>query len=164
VEFLRTERDAQGLFSLENMPMFQPAGAALRKAAAASGGPGTGPAGPRRAFSRFWQAWFGALFRRLPPENPRQAWEHAALKHPEAAVAFGQGLSALARTMSETVRSGAASVFRDPDFWREVPAPVRPLSGYLQMYVQNEPSRSSLLRAVSLVEQLRAETGEWGGV
>jgi hypothetical protein len=157
MEILRTARDAHGLFSLENLFASPPPDAAPF---APPPPHGSGPAAARGDLSRFWQAWFGALFRRLPPEDPRKAWTQVARHHPAAAAAFARSLGALAQALAGVARSGAAALLRDPDFWREVPAPVRPLSGYLQMYVQNAPSRSSLLRAVSLVEQLRAETGE----
>jgi ADP-heptose:LPS heptosyltransferase len=165
MEILRTARDAHGLFALENFFTSPPQDAAFPAGAAPFAEPpplGPGTSAARDDLSRFWHAWFGALFRRLPPEDPRKAWARVARDHPAAAAAFARSLGALAQALAGVARSGAAILLRDPDFWREVPAPVRPLSGYLQMYVQNAPSRSSLLHAFSLVEQLRAETGEQG--
>jgi ADP-heptose:LPS heptosyltransferase len=171
MELLRTARDGHGLFSLD--PLCIPArnAAFLTTATRSSAHPPDfhplDPAFPqadlaaaRNDLSRFWQAWFGALFLRLPAENSRKRWERVASGHPRAAAAFQSGLADLARTLARTVRSDAVPLLRDPDFWREVPTPLRPLSSYLQLSVQNTPSRPSLFRAVSLVEQLRAETTE----
>jgi hypothetical protein len=173
MELMRTARDAHGLFSLTRLFASSPGAGFLtadtRPAAHPPDFHPLDPAFPRATLaaaradlSLFWQAWFGALFRRLPPEKPRDIWVRIARSHPRAAAAFGQSLGALTRALARSVRSGAASLLGDPDFWREVPTPLRPLSGYLQMSVQNAPSRSSLLRAVSLLEELRGETQEDG--
>ena len=111
----------------------------------------------RNDLSVFWKAWFGELFGRSGSE--RTALAFAALRegHPQAAEVFTQGVADLALALVRTVRTDAAYLLGNPDFWRQVPPALRPLSGYIHMYVQNRyAGRESLLHAVSLVERLQA--------
>ena len=166
LELLRTGRGAGGLFTMA--PVFSSAPkegfltSALRHGAAAPDGTLDIDAQAFLAASRhdmalFWKAWFGELFGRGTSENTKQAWTVFHERHPRAAKVFALGIADLALALAKTAKTDAAYLLENPDFWREVPPLLQPLSGYIHMYVQNSRARrESLLHALSLAERLQA--------
>lgn len=166
LELLRTGRGAGGLFTMA--PVFSSAPkegfltSALRRGAAAPDGVLDVNAQAFLAASRhdmafFWKAWFGELFGRGTSENTKLAWAAFRERHPRAAKVFALGIADLALALAKTAKTDAAYLLENPDFWREVPPLLQPLSGYIHMYVQNSRARrESLLHALSLAERLQA--------
>ena len=168
VELLRTRRGGKGLFHMDALLAGQ-AGEGFLTTALREGGsiPDCGHetsgcaqrvlALARQEISLFWQAWFGEIFGRMEAGGTFQAWSALRERHPQAAEAFMKGLADMAQALAKTVRTDAAYLLGNPDFWQAVPPPLRPLSGYIHMYVQNRhANRASLLHAVSLVDRLLA--------
>jgi ADP-heptose:LPS heptosyltransferase len=161
LEVLRSARNAYGLYDLK--PLFEPQQDEALPTLPAEGKNNVEArlkaslALARDPLSRFWQAWYGELFSRFKVGSAAAAWKQVEERHPAVVEPFFQGLADLALALTRTVRSDAAFLLRNPDFWREIPGPLRPLSGYIHMYVQNQDAdRASLMYAVSLVERLQA--------
>lgn len=134
LELLTSARDAHGLYDLD--------------------GAAEGAAEARMALSRFWQAWFGAVFGLLPEEAARAARQKLA---PETAGALSAAAAAFAARTARSFRGGPAAGPPDEAFWRAAPDLIHPFSGYAQMYLQNEyGSRPALARILELAERLAA--------
>ena len=144
LELLCTDRDEYGLYCLHSLI-----------------GPRTSsPPGilARPALSRFWQAWFGALFGLFPPSAqgvPDRAWLELRNSHPQAAETLTGAATALALDLARSFRTNPTAILSTPQFWEQAHPLVRPLSGYIQMYAQNEQgSRQAVMQALSLAEQV----------
>lgn len=161
LELLRTARDEQGLYRLDSL---LPAGrrdAPEKAARCGSGGPLS--AGQeerlevlaRPALSRFWQVWFGALFGLFPGETRDRAWQELRTAHPHVAEALSAAAASFALDFAASFRASPAAVLASPHFWKRAAPLVHPLSGYIQMYVQNElGSRPAFAQALSLAERI----------
>ncbi len=133
-ELLQSGRDSLGRFSL--LPLF-------------------GPDHPRDALARFWQDFFTELFH--PGEGraeAKTAFTSLAGAHPQTAAGLQEAGRLFAARAARALRPGALGLLRDPDWWRTFPEDVRPLSGLLQMFVQNEDKPTP--RALHAIELLAA--------
>ena len=178
LELLRTARGAYGLYRLD--PVFagspfgqggarQPdagvsSGVSFDAAASGSsvGESGSGEffesAAVRQDVAIFWQAWFGVLFGRFTQEQRATAWKNLSDRHPAAARQIQAGKASLALILARAMKKDVSLVLGNVDMWETVPPLLRPLSGYIQMYVQNAlGTRASFAHALDLVEQVVVE-------
>ncbi len=116
----RTVRDECGLYSLE--PQCQMMG---RESVSV-----------RSLLARFWQSWFWFRLQEhdVPPtENIQRLWQHAPRmmeKLQKAIVRLGQGVR------RHIVRKSHACALSET-FWQEFPLLLRPLTGYIDVFLQN---------------------------
>jgi len=82
-----------------------------------------------------WRGAFGDFFGLWDQERTRQARRELVARHPGVAVAFARELERLARDF-RTVR-GEGGVF-PAGYWAQARPMLRPLTGYLQMRLENE--------------------------
>lgn len=109
----------------------------------------------RHLLSRFWQVWFGRGFGVHSGQEVKFAWQALAAAHPAVSRTVKIGSANLAAKLARTYRNNPARMASDPDFWKNSPPPLRPLSGYLQMYVQNASgSAGAFKRALGMAESL----------
>lgn len=141
LELLRTARDKHGLYALQSLN--------AQKAAP-----------PRRLLSDFWQAWFGAAFCKMQPEETVRAFERLADRQPAAADALRQDLAAFFLVFTRALRAGAKDTAEPGGFWQKTPEMAKPFAGYAQMLLQNgDGSKEARARALSMAEDLMAKTG-----
>lgn len=137
----RTARDRRGLFTLE------PADA-LRAGGPAAGAGRPLPASHREQLALFWQEWFLAALGGAPHQAD-QALARLAATAPH--------LAALLRRNAGRLTAGlAAGLHRQTlaaQFWSGLPPLIRPLSGYLQLLLENgDFSPTAWARALELAE------------
>jgi len=141
LELLRTDRDEYGLYCLQSLT-----------GARSNENPETLA---RPALSRFWQAWFGALFGLFPQDIPNRAWLSLRDSHPQTTEKLTEAAADLALKLARSFRANPGDILSTPQFWEQADPLVRPLSGYIQMYAQNEQgSRQAFVRTLSLAEQV----------
>ena len=135
-ELLVTARDDSGLYLLRQL---------------------TGQEQSRQVTARFWQAFFGHSFGLLPEEKLALAWKMFIEASPGNATAFASSLIQIGRSLAEGLKPLQSSAVRTIDFWRQYPLPLRPLTSYIHMLLQNDVfSKASFARALELVERLAA--------
>ena len=135
-ELLRTGRGKYGLYTLEHII-------------------GTTP--PRQISALFWQAFFGHIFGLMPEEELANAWRTFKEASPGNAPAFSASLIKLSRDIAGHLRNPAASLLRKENFWAAFPLPLRPLTSYLHLFLQNSQfSAKAIAEALSLIERLAA--------
>ena len=138
LELLRTTRDAHGLYFLERLQ-----------------GPERETGDVRQAVSLFWRAWFGHLFQRFSGEEVAAARAYLVEEHPQAAEELAGAATRFVLTLARAFRTTPTSPLDAPDFWQETSSLLRPLSGYIQMYVQNaQAGREACAHALSLAEEI----------
>lgn len=114
---------------------------------------GRPPDGERLA-SRFWQAFFGHLFGLWDDARPKAAWAGLADKAAPEAEALLAHLPEMGRQFKHGLKTGS---LLDASFWAGSPASARPLTGYIQMYLENNDySRPAWAHALGLVERVAA--------
>ncbi len=158
-----TRRGLHGLYGLEEL--FRAPLAQTRASSSVDRGlpdedalnAGMEDAATRRSLSLFWKNWFGALFGRFTPQEADDAWNHLRDRHPQTAEHLRNATAALALALARSIHGNRSDVLESSDFWKRTPPPLRPLSGYIQMYVQNAlGSRAAFLHALSLLERIAA--------
>lgn len=103
------------------------------------------------ACSEFWQAFFCHIFAMADKDAVLQAGREIRDNFPQLFTEMSSGLVQLASRMNLCRRRPNAVL--DFDFWRECVPQLRILSGYIQLFMQNEGlNRTSFLRALELVE------------
>lgn len=101
----------------------------------------------------FWRGIFGAFFGLWDNERPKQSWKAFAKAYPYMATGFSRGAAELAVRIRESVVSGTPL---GEDFWTSSPPMLRPLAGYLHMYLENADfSREALAQCLDRIEHLR---------
>lgn len=136
---LRTGRSGQGLFDLA--PAFPR--------------PASGPeteARPRDSLGEFWRQWF---LRRLggPADTLPEALARLDESHPLGGASLRNALTLWQARLAAELRRGVPA----GDWWRQAPPLLRPLSGYLQLSLENDDySRQARLAALEHTEALRA--------
>ncbi len=104
------------------------------------------------ACSEFWQAFFGYIFGVVDEDGVLQAGREIRDNFPCLFTEMNNGLVQLVSQMNLCRRKPSAVL--DFDFWRECVPQLRILSGYIQLFMQNEGlSRESFLRSLELVER-----------
>ncbi len=109
----------------------------------------------RLALSRFWQAFFGVRFQRLPSSTLESGRKQLLERHPETAGHLLKAGSSLLLEMLKANKNngfdaGAAKLFADAQ------GPLSPLLGYLGLYLQNnEYSAEARARSLEWCESLR---------
>ena len=128
---LRTGRSGQGLFDLA--PAFPR--------------PASGPeteARPRDSLGEFWRQWF---LRRLggPADTLPEALARLDESHPLGGASLRNALTLWQARLAAELRRGVPA----GDWWRQAPPLLRPLSGYLQLSLENDDySRQARLAAL----------------
>ncbi|MEF3698242.1 glycosyltransferase family 9 protein [Desulfolutivibrio sp.] len=115
MDLFQVARDDRGLYRLE----------------AVSGRPSL--AG--EALGRFWSEMFGHFFGLGDISRPHRAWDELARSLPRLAAAFVRTLPRLGGFLRAGI-SGRGD-FSDESFWAGFPPFVRPLTGYLHLFLQN---------------------------
>lgn len=101
----------------------------------------------------FWRGVFGAFFGLWGTEKPKQSWEALSLAYPYLAKSFSRSTAKLAARIRELVVSGTPP---GEDFWTSSPPMLRPLSGYMHMYLENADfSRGALAQCLETIELMR---------
>lgn len=153
IEFLRSSRDAHGLYSLETLQKGTKGGNTVKTLACCEETPEA-----RRALSQFWKTWFGTQFGIFTAEQMEAVWSELKTGYPETAENLKESSTALLRELVQNVRSGSLKLLTDPEGWRHSRLLLHPFSGYLQMYAQNirdeAAERTVHTRILSLAEQL----------
>jgi hypothetical protein len=109
----------------------------------------------RLVLSRFWHAWFGALFRLFPQETTERAWQTLRDTHPHVAKKLAEAAADLALNLARSFRANPTAILSTPRFWEQADPLMLPLSGYIQMYAQNEQgSRQAFVHTLSLAERV----------
>ncbi|MCJ2166255.1 MULTISPECIES: glycosyltransferase family 9 protein [unclassified Pseudodesulfovibrio] len=112
------------------------------------------PPDQERYASRFWQAYFGHLFGLWPEGKAVAAWDDLARNCPEAAESLLRHLPEMTRQFKHGLLSGS---LLDTTFWTDSPVLVKPLTGYVHMYLENSDyARTAWVRALKLLERLAA--------
>jgi ADP-heptose:LPS heptosyltransferase len=157
LELLRSARDVHGLYCLHSPDEGKSAEARLRLSTPESVGPET----PRQrlALSRFWRAWFGQRMGICGEEEKETAWLRARELAPETAEAMRSGAAAFALGLTKALRRDSRGFLGDESFWRQAPPALHPLTGYMQMYLQNELAGREALAQVLDMAQSVAEAG-----
>lgn len=119
LELYRTARDAHGLYLLEPV----------------SGGPVCPAGSSRMLLARFWREWFrqGAAL----PAQCASALEQLAEQRPVLAKKLGQATIRLGRDISRRLAFGCKDRRLPDAFWNLRPPLIRPLTGHLQLHLQN---------------------------
>lgn len=138
LELLRTTRDRRGLYFLDRLL-----------------GPEPDARNARPELSLFWRAWFGALFRLFPREDVDAARLRLLEARPQAMTDLAGAAAGFALTLAKTFRANPSALLDAPDFWKQAPPALRPLSGYAQMYVQNaQADRKAFAHILTLAEEI----------
>jgi ADP-heptose:LPS heptosyltransferase len=134
----RTRRDLHGLYGLERIDSPQE--------------------GARDGVGRFWQAFWSFEFG-LQTTDGHPAQEYARLRerHPRLAGRFSLELARFGAVLSRA-RNRPLDIGSEP-FWHGRAPLLRPLSGYLQHYLQNnDHSGPSFRHALGMIERLMVLT------
>ncbi|NDV20755.1 glycosyltransferase family 9 protein [Pseudodesulfovibrio sp. JC047] len=112
------------------------------------------PPDAERLLSRFWQRFFGAHFGLWETTRCTEAWndltQHA---EKETTILLGH-LPEMGRQFKHGLRHGS---ILDDTFWVESPTPIKPLTGYAHLFLENtDYSRSGWSMALTLLEKLIA--------
>jgi hypothetical protein len=116
MRLFRSARDAHGLYAL------RPADGRAQPAA-------------REAVAGLWRAFFGARFGLWDDAALAAAWRAVAAQ-PRLAQAFGRTLPRLGAGLSQALRAPGGPAL-PPEFWFGHPLFLRPLTGFLQLFLQN---------------------------
>lgn len=95
---------------------------------------GDAPPSLRELTGSFWTAYFAMLHGIDDQEAVRRAWCDMTNAAPALATPLSRGVQRLFNGLSRSLRTGEQL---DKEFWRATPPLLRPLSGYLQMLLQN---------------------------
>ena len=135
-ELLRTSRDARNLFHLEQCIGERP---------------------PRHVTALFWQAFFGNRAGLFSDAELADAWKTFAEASPGNAPVFMRELVKLSKDCSAHLRGGRNSTVDTESFWTSFPLPLRPLTSYIHLSLQNGMfGAKAFAKALELVERLIA--------
>lgn len=135
-ELLKTGRDAHNLYRLHQC---------------------IGEVPPRQVTALFWQAFFGNRMGVFSDSDLALAWKFFADASPGNAPAFTKSLVTLSRDLSLLLRHRQNSPVRSDTFWASFPMPLRPLTSYVHLSLQNGMFKTpAVAKALGLVEHLIA--------
>ncbi len=111
----------------------------------------------RRLLAEFWQNYFLYLFKFSSSANTIAKWTSIQLNEPEVAR---QIRSSLLNLLGSFIKNGASRDFlSSPKAWQEVHSALWPLTGYLQMFLDNEQrSKVALRQCLCNLEEICAIT------
>jgi len=113
----------------------------------------------RRLTGEFWAEAFGNLLGLHEDAGARLAWQRLVREYPTFSLAFSRSALKLGREIKNAVRG--RSLLPDEGFWARFAPHLRPLTGYLHMYLQNDDFRPAAWReGLALLERLLALTGD----
>ncbi len=135
-ELFRTARDGHNLYALRQL---------------------VGEVPPRQVTALFWQAFFGNQAGIFSAGDLALAWERFAGASPGNAPAFARSLVKLGRDLSLHLNGKPESSLATESFWASFPLPLRPLTSYLHLLLQNgQFKNAAFAHALGLIEQLTA--------
>ena len=135
-ELLRTSRDARNLFHLEQCSGERP---------------------PRHVTALFWQAFFGNQSGLFSDAELAGAWKAFADASPGNAPLFLREIVKLSRDCSAHLRGKHNASVTSETFWASFPLPLRPLTSYVHLSLQNGMfNTSAFTKVLSLLERLIA--------
>lgn len=135
-ELLRTARGAHTLFTLEHC---------------------IGEIPTRQVTALFWQAFFGNHMGIFSDEELALAWKNFADASPGNAPAFTKTLVSLSKDLGLYIRRKNSSPVLDDSFWTAFPLPLRPLTSYVHLTLQNGMYKPpSFAKSLALIERLIA--------
>lgn len=108
----------------------------------------------RELADRFWSGYFAMLHGLDDAVEAKAAWQALGEACPCLTARFSEAMQPLFHFLSQSLRTGAPL---EDDFWRQRPPLLRPLSGYLQLLLQNHDyARSGCREALTCLERLAA--------
>lgn len=135
-ELFRTDREIHGLYDLRLL---------------------VGQEQARQVTSLLWRAFFGNRMGLFTDEELAAAWRLFAGASPGNATAFARELIKLGRDLNLHLRGKHGATVTSDGFWAAFPLPLRPLTSYLHLLLQNGVfSKTAFAEALSLVERLTA--------
>lgn len=121
---------------------------------------GTQDQSARHRLDSFWKAYFGAAFGLWDWNETEQAWHTMAHTSPQAVLLLRRALLGLSRSLLPALKGRTSSV-TESGFWSAHPPIIRPLTGYLHLYLQNgEFSPRAFATALSLIERITSLSAE----
>lgn len=107
----------------------------------------------RDLFGRFWKQWFLSVLGGAP-QDVASAREQL-FKHSPMQSILARETAQLAAALSRECRKREGSALRQPGFWQHTAPAIRPLSGYIQMLLQNgDYSDAALHEALELIGRM----------
>ncbi len=95
----------------------------------------------RLLLARFWQKWFYLRLQdqRLMQDYPIEQFSHFCTHYPVLGQHMRHNILLLGKKLREQLKSTVRHKKHtaDADFWKEIPQVLRPLSSYMQFYLQN---------------------------
>lgn len=135
-DLLRTAREPHGLYDLRLL---------------------VGEEQPRQVTALFWHAFFGNRMGLFTDAHLAGAWQQFDDTSPGNANAFARSLITLGKDLSLHLRGKRDAHVTSDSFWAAFPLPLRPLTSYLHLLLQNGMFRKpAFAEALSLVERLTA--------
>lgn len=126
----RTGRNADGLYRLLRLDGAEP--------------------DAERLLGRYWQSFFGGAFGLWGMERAVRDWRVFYETDASAAKDMLAAIPAVGRQLAHGLRTGALLT---ADFWSSVPASLTPLTGYVQMLLENgDYSRQAWAEAMEFLE------------
>ena len=133
-ELLRTKRSEHNLFDMDQV---------------------MGEEMPRQITAELWQAYFAHVFSGFPEEDLKKAWAVFAAGSPGNTEIFVKALIKLSKDLSLHLRRKHTSPVMQEDFWASFPLPLRPLTSYLHMMLQNGLYRNEAVgKSLMMIEKL----------
>lgn len=132
MRLFRTERDDLGLYRLAPLQLENTSQRAL--------------------LGRFWSRFFACLFESTDRAPAATAWNELTNAAPWMTEPILKSATAMASSLARCSRSGQPL---SEGFWHDFPPHLRPLSGYLQLFLQNHDFSSAGFRqALAAIETL----------
>ncbi|CAK7047586.1 MAG: hypothetical protein DELT_00893 [Desulfovibrio sp.] len=135
-ELLRTGRNGHNLFAMNQI---------------------MGEEMPRQITAELWQAYFGHVLGSFPEEDLKNAWAVFAAGSPGNTEIFVKALVKFSRDLSLHLRRKHTSPVMQEDFWASFPLPLRPLTSYLHLLLQNGLYKNEAVgQSLAMIEKLTA--------
>ncbi len=108
----------------------------------------------RQAVEEFWKAFYGARFGLWGMERAATALADMAENHPRLRRPFSSGIADIGRRLAKSLKKEQYLALEE-DFWSKRPPLIRPLSGYLHLFLQNtDYSPQGFRQALALLDDL----------
>ncbi len=110
----------------------------------------------RNLLGEFWRQFFGTALGLWPEEKMAACWQDIQTGYPCFPPTFDYSLSILTKEYASALKKRSRLA---PGFWESVPPLLRPLSGYLQMQLQNgDYSQKSFAHGAGMLDLISSIT------